>query len=200
LLSLNKSDSTPSRDRYYLNLADGSGFNFDTDVVGPFQSRNLQTAIAALLRSPFVITESEFISGLKNVKSSTRFIGRWTILQEKPLVIADSAHNEAGLKLVLERAQKMCPGRLHILMGLVKEKDPSKILSLFPKDAQYTFCQAQIPRAMPLTDLENHAAAFNLNGKGIADVQKAYESARADLKEGDCLFVLGSIYVLAEII
>jgi len=90
----------------------------------------------------------------------------------------------------------MCRGRMHILLGLVKEKDPSSILSLFPKNADYTFCQAQIPRAMPLADLSEEAAALGLKGQTIADVAEAYAAAKEKLKEDDCLLVLGSIYVL----
>ncbi len=200
LVVLKKSDSARVTDSYSVELADQTHFNIETDVVGPFQKNNLRTAIAALLKAPFILTKEDFVKGLSSVSRNTNFIGRWMILQEQPLVIADSAHNEAGLKIVLQKMKALCKGELHILMGLVKEKDPTDILSLFPRDAKYTFCQANIPRAMPLENLVEEASKNALRGKAISDVRQAYAESKAALKHGDCLLVVGSIYVLAEVI
>jgi dihydrofolate synthase/folylpolyglutamate synthase len=181
--------------RYWLK-----GLQFPLD--GPFQRKNLKTAMWAIyqLRKQFPIHKTRLKAGIKNLQSLTYFIGRWQILGKKPSIIADSAHNEAGLQIVMQRLSKMPYELLHIVLGFVSDKDVEKALGYFPKNAAYYFAKANIPRGLPAAKLKEIAKIKGLNGTSYESVTNAYKAAQENAKPNDLIFIGGSIFVVAEVL
>ncbi len=138
--------------------------------------------------------------GFEELKPLTNFMGRWQIIHREPTVLCDSAHNEGGLSLAINQLKSLTFNQLHIVLGMVKDKDISKMLGLMPHDATYYFCKANIPRGMPSEDLKAHAAALGLKGKAYPSVKRALVAAKRCAKTDDLVYVGGSTFVVAEVI
>jgi len=168
---------------------------------GDFQHKNLVTVLKAIDKLPdFDIKEQAIKKGLKKLKTLTYYIGRWQILSKQPMVICDSAHNEAGLKMVKKALIKIPYIRLHFVYGTVNDKKLSKVLSLLPKDANFYFAKANIPRGLDAEQLKKIAIEHGLNGKAYASVKSAYQAAKRSAGPKDLIFVGGSIFVVAEVL
>ena len=190
-------------------LTDKPANRLKINLGGAFQEKNIATVLQSveLMGSlPFFknISAAQWQNaikyGLGNIKKLTNFIGRWQVLQHKPLIIGDSAHNEAGLKYVMQELVTLKYARLHIVVGIVRDKDISKMLALFPTNAVYYFCKANILRGLPATDLKMKAESFGLKGKSYISVRRAFAAAKKSATEDDLIFVGGSIFVLAEVL
>ncbi|RZK48509.1 MAG: bifunctional folylpolyglutamate synthase/dihydrofolate synthase, partial [Hymenobacter sp.] len=125
--------------------------------------------------------------------------GRWSILGQHPLVVADTGHNEAGLQLVLAQLAHVPHQHLHLVIGTVNDKDVTKVLALLPREATYYFCQAAIPRALPAAELAALAQAAGLAGQSYGPVPAAVAAARAAAGPADVVFIGGSTFVVAEV-
>ena len=139
-------------------------------------------------------------SAIKQVQKITGLKGRWQTIQEKPLVIADTGHNEDGIKEVLENLKRYSYKTLHFVLGVVNDKDISKILKLLPKDATYYFCKASIPRALDEKELTLLAKKAGLEGKTFKTVSEALDKAKKQAKVNDLIFVGGSTFTVADIL
>jgi dihydrofolate synthase/folylpolyglutamate synthase len=126
--------------------------------------------------------------------------GRWQIISRNPLTIADTGHNEAGIQEVVGQLKKTPHKNLHIVFGVVNDKDPSLVLQHLPKKATYYFCKAKLPRAMDQAELAQLAGKFNLKGNSYPSVRQALKAAQAKASKGDLIFVGGSTFVVAEVI
>ncbi len=185
-----------------LHYADDPNPEWSSDLNGPYQPKNLATlqkGISVLEAcgyslSPFVLP------ALKAVKQLTGLRGRWEILGEKPRVIADTGHNEAGVKLVMQQLLNETFSQLHIIWGMVGDKDSSSILKLLPQNAVYYFCKPDIPRGKEAADLQREAAAKGLNGKAYNSVMEAYSAALKVAHPDDLIFAGGSTFVVAEVL
>lgn len=184
-----------------------SGLKFDYDLKGDYQKANLRTVLAAIqmLRGTGVeISDKSIAEGLANVSRLTGLAGRWMRLSENPLAIADTGHNEAGLRYnfaQLERLRTEVPGRrLHIVAGFVADKDVDHILPLFPREASYYLTQAQIPRAMPVEELVRKAAACGITGNMYGTVPEAWHAALAAAGTDDLIYVGGSTFIVADML
>ncbi len=169
---------------------------------GLYQKKNITGVLMAcelLNESGFIIEKQKIINGLQNVITNTGLKGRWQILQRDPFIVCDTGHNLNGINYVLEQIKRTPHQNLHIVWGMVKDKDHEKILALLPKHAQYYFCQANIPRAESATILAEKAAKFELKGEVIADVNEAIEKAKQTAQKDDMIFIGGSTFVVAEI-
>ncbi|QNJ97988.1 bifunctional dihydrofolate synthase / folylpolyglutamate synthase [Constantimarinum furrinae] len=176
---------------------------YTTDLKGNYQKHNLKTVIAAvkiLLEKGWKLSESAIKNGLENVIRNTGLMGRWQTLRESPKVICDTAHNKEGLMYVLEQIEVQHYNNLHIVLGMVNDKDPENVLRLFPKDAQYYFCSPNIPRGLPVEILNQAATQFNLSGSSFKSVSEAYKSAINKADKADLIFVGGSTFVVAEVL
>lgn len=189
------------------NITLPSGQTFGYDLKGDYQKANLRTVLAAIqmLRGTGVeISDKSIAEGLTNVSRLTGLAGRWMRLSENPLAIADTGHNEAGLRYnfaQLERLRAQVPGRrLHIVAGFVADKDVDHILPLFPRDASYYLTQAQIPRAMPVAELVRKAAACGVSGKMYGTVPEAWHAALAAAGTDDLIYVGGSTFIVADLL
>jgi len=174
----------------------------ELDLKGGYQSKNLAGVLASieeLRKLGFGISDQNIEKGLKEVMRLTGLRGRWQKIGDKPLIICDTGHNEGGIREIVEQINETPYHHLHIVMGMVKDKDISKILRLLPVNATYYFCAASIPRAMPAEELKEKAEAFGLKGNSYANVNDAIRAAKSNSATDDFIFVGGSTFVVAEV-
>lgn len=179
-----------------------TAFMLACDLKGSYQTKNIAGVLAAIeeLRAlDFTISEPALLSGMQNVTALTGLRGRWQKLNDVPLTICDTAHNEAGIREILKQVAEINFIKLHWVWGMVKDKDVSKILNLLPASAHYYFCQAKIPRAMDAVTLWHHAEEARLTGVIIPDVNEAIQTARRNATDHDLILIGGSTFVVAEI-
>ena len=172
-----------------------------SDLLGKYQIKNIKGVIACLGElENFKITKKHIKKGLQKVVENTGLLGRWQILNKKPKVVCDTAHNREGLSLVLEQVDKQKFDHLHIILGFVKDKDLKDVLSLFPKEAIYYFVCPKIPRGLPVENLSLLAEKHNLKGNTYPSVKKGFKAALKKAKKNDFVYVGGSTFVVAEIV
>lgn len=182
---------------------DGELYSLELDLTGNYQEKNVLTVLEATLlldQERFLLPKEAIISALSQVKKLTGLKGRWEVLHKKPLVIADVAHNMAGLLCAMAQLQKYSCKKLHLVLGFVKEKDIDLLLPLFPKDASYYFCKPDIPRGLSVDVLMEKANVHGLKGRGFDSVSSAYQDALHNAANEDVIFVGGSTFVVAEVI
>ncbi|MEL6638307.1 MAG: folylpolyglutamate synthase/dihydrofolate synthase family protein [Bacteroidota bacterium] len=171
---------------------------------GPFQPRNLATLLGALeALEKLEMYQFEEISlryALRHLRRLTNYQGRWQVLSESPLTITDSAHNEEGLRLVLAALNDLAPRGLHLVLGMVQDKDLSQILPLFPPAARYYFARPAVPRGLVADELRDRAATYGLRGDSYPSVVEAWRAARVAAGEEEVIFIGGSTFVVAEVI
>ncbi|MAY82875.1 MAG: tetrahydrofolate synthase [Flavobacteriales bacterium] len=177
-----------------------------TELRGKYQSENLRTVFTTWLcirrtdEIVYQISYPQLQKGLLKVIENTGLRGRWETLSEDPKVIADVAHNEDGLKWVMQQLKEEEFEKLHIVLGLVKDKAVEKILSYFPNSAQYYFCEAKVPRALSVNVLEQAAKQAGLEGKSYVSVASAIAAAKGNAAKNDLIYIGGSNFVVAEAI
>jgi dihydrofolate synthase/folylpolyglutamate synthase len=175
---------------------------YQLQLKGDYQQMNLAGVLATvdqLKKKGFKISQESISEGLRNTITLTQLKGRWQKLGNRPLIVCDTGHNEAGIKEVLKQISKEKFRNLHIVWGMVNDKDPGRVLALLPKSAHYYFCQAKIPRAMNAGELKEKAKAYQLEGEMIEDVNQAIEQAKKNCSPDDMIFIGGSTFVVAEI-
>lgn len=174
-------------------------------IPNPYEAINSKTVRAAVAiwnkeKLGIRIGESMVNTALKSYKSTTNYIGRWEILNERPLIIADSAHNESGISILVNQLLKSYkPHNMHFVIGFVKDKPLNKVLSLFPTQSTYYFCHAKIARALPSQDLQRSASNYNLKGKTYASVKEAVSAAQSLAHKDNIVIICGSIFVIGEL-
>ncbi|MFO8147224.1 MAG: folylpolyglutamate synthase/dihydrofolate synthase family protein [Gillisia sp.] len=177
--------------------------NYFSDLTGEYQKKNIQTVVTAIRKLNnigFTISAENIYKGLLQVKKNTGLRGRWDILQNNPKVICDTAHNAEGLVYVIKQLLKEDFRQLHLVLGVVNDKDLEKILPLFPKEAIYYFCRPNVPRGMNAEFLRDQALKFGLNGSVYSSVSNAYLKALKEAEKTDVIYVGGSTFTVAEII
>ncbi len=175
----------------------------ETDLKGNYQRQNIITALAALnqLHSDFIeIDEQHIRTGLGKVHAITGLQGRWQVIGNHPLIIADCGHNNEAIKLVLQQLKTQPYKELHIVLGMVNDKDAERFLSLFPREAKYYFCRPNIPRGMDEKELQDVACNNGLNGRGYSSVNEAFIAAKGKANNDDLIFIGGSTFVVAEVL
>jgi len=187
-----------------LFLAWKSDFdNYETDLKGNYQNKNAKTAlqtICLLNDKGFEISEENIKDGLLKVVNNTGLLGRWQVLNEQPKVICDTGHNKEGLLYIFEQLESEFYDQLHIVFGVVNDKDLTTILPLFPKTASYYFCKPSIPRGLEAFELQQKCAEYGLEGEIFKSVNQAYSSALKKASNTDLIFVGGSTFVVAEVV
>jgi dihydrofolate synthase / folylpolyglutamate synthase len=178
--------------------------NYPSDLMGDYQIHNKKTVVQtmAILNSQkeFKIAETQIKSGLLNVVKNTGLQGRWQQLGEFPKIICDTAHNKNGLEIVLKQIQNEKFDTLHIVLGVVNDKDLDEILPLFPKEAIYYFCKPNIPRGLETSILQEKAATFGLKGEVYRSASESYKEALENATKSDFIYIGGSTFVVAEIL
>ncbi|MFD2286535.1 bifunctional folylpolyglutamate synthase/dihydrofolate synthase [Pedobacter petrophilus] len=178
--------------------------DLQSDLTGIYQPKNILTVLEALSvlgkETELKIDEESIYKGLRNVKKLTGLQGRWQTLQTNPLVICDTGHNEAGIAEVVKNIAQTTYENLHIVFGMVNDKDISKVLSLLPKEATYYFCKPNLERGLPEAELATQASTFNLVGESYPSVLAAKNTAINNAAPNDLVYIGGSTFVVAEAI
>jgi dihydrofolate synthase/folylpolyglutamate synthase len=175
--------------------------NYKTDLLGEYQQQNVRGAVAAIKQlENFKVSETAIVKGLQKVVQNTGLLGRWQILQEKPMVVCDTAHNKEGLYYVLRQIAKQQYEQLHIVLGFVSDKDVKGVLALFPREAKYYFVKPNISRGMDVKLLSELAHSQGIEGEVFNSVEEGLKAALAAAKSDDFIYVGGSTFVVAEIV
>lgn len=174
----------------------------EIDLLGHYQQKNVLTAIHTIeqLKEKFTISKKHIYDGLKNIVGNTQLLGRWQTLGNNPQIICDTGHNEAGVKLIIEQINQTAYGNLHIVWGMVNDKSINSIMEMLPKNAQYYFTKANIPRAMDEEELYSIAQNYGLKGLVFNTVETAVKKAKEQATAKDLIFVGGSTFVVAEVV
>lgn len=173
-----------------------------TDITARYFLKNIPgiyESIEVLNRNGFNISDEQFRIGLSQIKRTTGLKGRWQVLGQSPLTIADVSHNEPGLSVLLGQIQAHTSGSLHLIIGMVKDKDVKKVLQILPPDAHYYFTQSDVPRSLSSEDLQRMAGEAGVSGGAFKNVNLAIDEARKNAKSSDLILVCGSTFVVAEI-
>ena len=177
---------------------------FPSDLLGDYQVHNKKTVLQTInilnSQKEFKVDEINIKMGLLNVVKNTGLEGRWQQLGDFPKIICDTAHNKNGLEIVMKQIQKEEFDTLHIVLGVVNDKDLDEVLPLFPTNAIYYFCKPNIPRGLEADILEEKAAEFQLKGKVFDSVSESYKNALKNASKLDFIYIGGSNFVVAEIL
>ena len=174
-----------------------------SDLKGNYQLQNQRTALAALkvlTTKGYKVTQTHIKRGIGAVVSNTGLLGRWQVLQTLPTLVCDTAHNKEGLLFTIKQMLDTTQGELHIVYGVVSDKDVEAILPLLPVSARYYFCAPNITRALNAVTLKQKAEGFNLIGLSYKSVKKAVSAALKVAKTNDLIYVGGSTFVVAEVL
>lgn len=202
------STSNTSRENEYLHTSVYKGTTriyegLRLDLNGNYQLKNILTVLQSILilkNKGYTISDEALYTALKNVKALTGLQGRWQKLAEHPLIICDTGHNMAGIKEVVQNIKDTSFHQLHMVIGMVKDKDISGVLALLPAGATYYFCEPQLERALPAHELASQAASLQLYGNAFNTVSAAFSAAKKNAGHEDLIFVGGSTFVVAEVL
>ena len=172
---------------------------YEFELKGSYQKKNLRTILCATKRLPFIHPE-HIQKGLTNVCKNTGLMGRWQTLSTHPLIICDTGHNVGGWKYLAPQISSVPCDRLHIVFGMVDDKDIRNVLSMLPKNAVYYFTQANNHRAIPAQQVGELAKEYGLSGNTYPTVAQAYEEAKSSASEKDFIFIGGSSYIVADLL
>jgi len=174
-----------------------------SDLIGDYQFHNKKTVQQTISilnnQTDFKVSIEQLKDGLLNVVKNTGLQGRWQQLGENPKIICDTAHNKHGLEVVMNQLKNEKFEKLHIVLGVVNDKDLDSILPLFPKEAQYYFCRPDSSRGLSTDILQNEAKKHNLIGQKYNSVAIAFAEAKQNASENDFIYVGGSTFVVAEL-
>ncbi|WP_163407889.1 bifunctional folylpolyglutamate synthase/dihydrofolate synthase [Flavobacterium ajazii] len=176
---------------------------FPSDLIGDYQFHNKKTVQQTIVilnnQTDFKISTEQLKEGLLHVVKNTGLQGRWQQLGENPKIICDTAHNKHGLTVVMNQLQNEKYEKLHIVLGVVNDKDLDAILPLFPKEAQYYFCSPNSSRGLPAETLKNAAEKYDLEGEKYDSVEIAFAEAKKNAAKNDFIYAGGSTFVVAEL-
>ena len=187
-----------------LELAINKGENqriYTLDLTGQYQKKNIcgvLKVVEIMRKKGWEIPETKVKQGLKSVKKSTGLMGRWEVISNRPLTICDTGHNLEGIQMVMQSLEKIKYKNLHIVLGMVNDKDPSKVLRQFPKQANYYFTKAAVPRALNEIELQKAGKSFGLKGDCYSTVKEAIKAARKKAQKDDLIFIGGSTFVVGD--
>ncbi len=174
----------------------------ESDLKGNYQIHNKKTAYQAiqLLKNHFSIADDDIIKGFLNVEQNTGLKGRWTILSEKPLIVADTAHNKNGLELVMQQVHQQQFNKLFMVFGVVNDKDIDYILPYLPKDAEYFVAKPNVPRGLDAVVLKDILTKNGFNAMEFKSIPEALNHAKQKATPNDMIYIGGSTFVVAEVV
>lgn len=172
------------------------------DLLGSYQIQNMITSLVTIdeIRNKYKISKNHIYKGLRSVKENTGLLGRWQVLERQPFTICDTGHNPEGLKYITTQLKNMAWEKLHIVLGVVDDKNLDAILRIMPSEARYYFTRASIPRALDEVKLQSVASSFGLKGEHYSSVKEAWNEAKNNAGANDVIFIGGSTFVVAEVV
>ena len=170
----------------------------DFELKGSYQLKNKQTILCAVNHLPLSISPSSIKEGLSHVVELTGLMGRWQTIRERPTVICDTGHNVGGWQYLSQQIKSQPCKNLHIVFGMVDDKDIDTVMNMLPTNATYYFTQAQTKRAIPANIVEEKGKEHHLKGYVFPQVADAYKEALHHANEDDFIFVGGSSYIVAD--
>ncbi|MRT91795.1 folylpolyglutamate synthase/dihydrofolate synthase family protein [Ancylomarina sp. 16SWW S1-10-2] len=187
----------------YKSLGSGNELSLKSDLLGIYQVKNIRTALVALNQLNqlgFNLTDEIIKDGISKIVAQTSLLGRWQCLGNKPKIICDTGHNVAGFLEIIKQFDLLQFEHLHIVIGMVDDKDIDEVLRLLPKDASYYFTKASIPRALNENLLKKKADQFNLRGLAYESVAEALSASKKEAGKDDMIFIGGSTFIVAEVV
>ena len=175
----------------------------DFELKGIYQEKNkrtLFTALPLLKEAGYHIDEETVREGFAHVVELTGLMGRWQKLQDNPTLVCDTGHNVGGIQYVAQQLMQQKCRQLHIIIGMVNDKDISGVLALLPREAKYYFTQASVNRALPADKLYELATEAGLHGEAYPDVKSALDTAMKESLPEDFIFVGGSNFIVADLL
>jgi len=175
---------------------------YELDLPGLYQTKNIITVLEAvdwLNIANWHISEEAVKTGLRNVKKLTGLHGRWEVIKHTPKIVLDVAHNVDGMKMVVEQLEFETYRHLHIIIGMVKDKEVEAVLKLLPHHASYYFAKAQIPTALQEKKPKKKARKIGLNGNAFPEVNTALQEVLTHAKDDDLVLICGSVFLVAEV-
>lgn len=197
LTEIAKTNSSP------VHLVDSDSTGIQTDLKGDYQVENMKTVAAGIKvmqQNGWELLKDEVESGAQNVRKNIGIKGRWETLSQNPKIIADVGHNLAGVQQVVKLLTSETFNRLHIVWGMVGDKDAVGILSLLPQEASYYWCKPNIPRGKEVDVLLQEGLTHKLMGSPFNSVSEALDAAKSEAQSDDLIFVGGSVFVVGEVI
>lgn len=194
-------DFVSKRDEDCLHFSGGGFNNIKSQLNGLAQEKNARTVITAikeLTKIGYSITDDAVYTGFENVVMLTGLMGRWQQLSDKPRIICDTGHNSHGIKYIVEQLRNEQYDNLHIVFGMVNDKDVSSVLELMPKDAKYYFTRASIERALTPEEIAKKALVYGLRGDTYDNIKQAIDAAKQNADENDLIFIGGSSFIVAD--
>ncbi len=174
----------------------------ESDLKGNYQVHNKKTAYQAiqLLKNHFLISGDDIIKGFLNVEKNTGLKGRWTVLSEKPLIVADTAHNKNGLEIVMKQVHQQKFDKLFMVFGVVNDKDIDSILPYLPKNAEYFVAKPNVPRGLDAVILKDKLTTHGFNAIVFNSIPEALYHAKQKASINDMIYIGGSTFVVAEVV
>lgn len=177
---------------------------YTSDLTGNYQYKNIKTVVQTIKvlnrKGKYTVSKEQLKKGLLNVVKNTQLLGRWQILQEQPKVICDTAHNKEGLTYTMQQLQQEQYEELHIVFGVVNDKDLQSVFGILPKKATYYLCKPNIPRGMDVQQLKTEFQAEGFTAQVCNSVKEAHTLALASAKKEDVIYIGGSTFVVAEVV
>ncbi len=177
--------------------------DLEIDLLGNYQSKNMCTVLSAidiLKEKDYKITQANIYNGLSQIVKNTGLLGRWQIIGNNPLMVCDTGHNKAGIALITEQLRHTAYKKLHIVIGMVNDKEIDEVLELLPQNASYYFTKPNIPRGLDAKILQEKAKKYHLQGEIYPSVSEAKKNAKKLSSPNDLIFIGGSTFVVAEAI
>ena len=175
---------------------------YNCDLKGDYQKKNIKTVLKSteiLKNLDYQINDSHINTGLSNVSNNTGLQGRWQVIQRKPMIICDTAHNEAALRDVISQLTKMEYSELHFIIGFSNDKNLKKISKIFPEDSKYYFVQSKVERARDAKEVRDIFKLNNRCGDFYKSIEYTINYVKGVSKENDIIFIGGSTFVVSEI-
>jgi dihydrofolate synthase/folylpolyglutamate synthase len=177
--------------------------NLHLDLGGIYQLKNILPVLSSfqlLNKAGWQISDEHIKEGLSNVQLLTGLQGRWQIWKDDSRIVLDVGHNQDGIEQIIHQLSNTDYAKLHIIIGMVKDKEINDVLQLLPKDAAYYFTNADIPRALPAYELREQAMRQQLSGMAYATIKEAIQEARSTAAEKDLILICGSVFLVGEAI
>ena len=178
-------------------------FKIASPYVGTYQINNIMGVLAWCSQLDAIgiinLNKAKIELGIKNSRINTQLKGRFEMISNDPKIIADTAHNESGIRLLMDQIKSELIGKLWIILGMVADKDLDLVLQILPKNAGYIFSESHNPRSLKASNLLSIAQKNGLMGTVIEDVNEAIAFVKSKMTHDDVILVTGSTYLIAEI-